>query len=59
MEQVNFEALLKELEETVKKLEDKNISLDEAVKLYQKGIELSQKLATLMSQAEQLLVIEK
>lgn len=59
MEQVNFEALLKELEETVKKLEDKNIALDEAVKLYQKGIELSQKLATLMSQAEQLLVIEK
>lgn len=40
MEQKKFEEALKELEEVVAKLEG-NIALDEAVKEFQKGIELS------------------
>ena len=39
--ELSFEECLKELEEVVAKLESKDISLDDAVKYYQKGLELS------------------
>lgn len=58
MEKLNFENLLKELEETVKKLEDKDIALDDAIKYYQKGLELSKQLTTLIEDAEKLIVKE-
>ena len=46
--ELSFEECLKELEEIVSKLESKDISLDDAVKYYQKGLELS-KLISLLS----------
>jgi exodeoxyribonuclease VII small subunit len=36
-----FEELLKELEEIVKELESGNLSLEDAIKKYQRGMELS------------------
>ena len=38
--ELSFEECLKALEEIVSKLESKDISLDDAVKYYQKGLEL-------------------
>ncbi len=40
---VSFEDYLTELEKILKNLEDKDISLDDAVKGYTKGVELSKK----------------
>ena len=41
MGKMTFETALKELEETVKKLESDELTLDESIKLYTKGNELS------------------
>ena len=41
--ELTFEDYLTELENILKKLEDKDISLEEAVKGYTKGVELSKK----------------
>ena len=41
MENKTFEELMAELEQVVKELEDKDISLDDAVKKYQLGLELT------------------
>ena len=38
---LTFEQALTKLEEVVKKLENKEINLDEAVKLYNEGLEIS------------------
>ncbi len=40
MAEKSFETLLKELEQVVKDLENKDIPLDEAVKKYQLGLEI-------------------
>ena len=40
---VSFEEYLTELEKILKNLEDKDISLDDAVKGYTKGVEISKK----------------
>ncbi len=40
---VSFEEYLTELEKILKSLEDKDISLDDAVKGYTKGVEISKK----------------
>ena len=40
---VSFEEYLTELENILKSLEDKDISLDDAVKGYTKGVEISKK----------------
>jgi exodeoxyribonuclease VII small subunit len=45
---VNYEDLVKELREIVKKMEDPDTSLDESIQLYERG-------AVLISQAEKLL----
>ena len=51
-----FEENLIELEKIVRALEDKNISLEEAVKNYTTGIELSKKCYDILNTNEQLVV---
>lgn len=58
MEQKSFESLLKELEQVVKDLEQKEITLDESVKKYQRGIELSKQCYQMLEEAEKLVVKE-
>lgn len=53
---LTFEQALTKLEEVVKKLEDKDISLDEAVKLYNEGLELSKLCYEELKQSEKLIV---
>jgi len=56
MEKKTFEELLKELEQVVKDLENKDIFLDEAVKKYQRGLELSKLCYQMLEEAEKLVV---
>lgn len=56
MENKSFEEYLSELEEIVKKLEDKNISLEDAVKNYTSGLELSKKCFDILKTNEELVV---
>ena len=58
MEKKSFEVLLKELEGVVKDLENKDIPLDEAVKKYQLGLELSRACYQMLEEAEKLIVKE-
>lgn len=58
MEKKSFEVLLKELEGVVKDLENKDIPLDEAVKKYQLGLELSKACYQMLEEAEKLIVKE-
>lgn len=55
-ENKSFEELLKELEETVKKLESKDTNLDDAVKNYTLGLELSKKCYDILNKNEELVV---
>ncbi len=55
---LTFEQALQKLEEVVKKLENKDISLDEAVRLYNEGLELSKMCYEQLKQSEKL-VVEK
>lgn len=55
---MTFEQALKKLEEVVKKLEDKDLNLDDAVKLYNEGLELSKVCYEQLKQSEKL-VAEK
>ena len=48
-----FEKNLKELELTVKKLEEGNVSLDEMLSLFEKGIKLTKSCTSLLDNAEQ------
>ena len=58
MEKKTFEVLLKDLEQVVKDLENKDIPLDEAVKKYQLGLELSKACYKMLEEAEKLIVKE-
>ncbi len=58
MEEKTFEQLLKDLEQLVKDLENKDIALDEAIKKYQKGLELSKSCYRMLKDAEELIVKE-
>ncbi len=49
----NFEQLLKELEQTVDQLEKGDVSLDQAILLFEKGIELSNKCSEKLELAKQ------
>ncbi len=51
-ERPGFEEALKELESIVMKLENDEITLEESVKLYEKGIELSKFCTEILEQAE-------
>ncbi len=55
---LTFEEALKALEEVVKKLEDKEVSLDEAVKLYNEGLELSKQCYNLLNESEKLITVK-
>lgn len=48
----NFEKSLQELEKIVSALESNDISLDESIKLFEKGIELSDKCRKTLESAE-------
>lgn len=56
MENKSFEMLLKDLENVVKDLENKDIPLDDAVKKYQLGLELSKQCYQMLQEAEKLVV---
>lgn len=56
-ERLSFEDALARLEEIVEKLEAENISLEDSVKLYEEGIELSKSCTQTLEQAQ--LRIEK
>ena len=58
MENKTFEQLITELEQVVKELEDKDISLDDAVKKYQLGLELTKKSHQMLKEAEAVIVKE-
>lgn len=49
----NFEQLLKELEKTVAELEKGDVSLDQAILLFENGIELSNKCSEKLELAKQ------
>ena len=49
---MKFEEAMKELEETVNKLESGQVSLDEAMELFEKGVGLSKTCQKLLSEAQ-------
>ncbi len=49
---MKFEEAMKELEETVTKLESGEVSLDEAMELFEKGVSLSKTCQKLLSEAQ-------
>ena len=53
---MKFEELLKELEEIVKELESGNLSLDDAIKKYQKGTELSAECQKMLEDAKSIII---
>jgi len=52
MEDLNFEKALKDLETTVERLEQGDLSLDESLKLFEKGIKLAKFLRKELEKAE-------
>ena len=54
--ELSFEECLKQLEEVVRKLESKDISLDDAVKYYQKGLELSKRCYEIFNHTQEVIV---
>lgn len=53
---VNFESALAELESIVRKLEASQVTLEESITLYQRGLELYGYCFEQLQQAEQLIV---
>ncbi|MHC9509691.1 exodeoxyribonuclease VII small subunit [Kangiella sp. M94] len=54
---VNFESQLQELETIVEQLEGGELPLDEALKVFEKGVKLSRQCQQLLSEAEQKVTI--
>lgn len=52
MAEITFEKAIQELEEITNKLESGELSLDESMKLYEKGVKLSDKCAKQLNDAE-------
>lgn len=52
---MKFEELLKELETIVKELENGTLTLDESIKKYQKGIELSAECKKMLEEAKAII----
>ncbi|MFO7979301.1 MAG: exodeoxyribonuclease VII small subunit [Candidatus Aminicenantes bacterium] len=52
MKDLNFEKALKDLETTVEKLEQGNLSLDESLELFEKGVKLAKFLRKELEKAE-------
>lgn len=53
---MKFEELLKELENTIEELESGNLCLEESIKKYQKGIELSNECKKMLEEAKTLII---
>ena len=49
---MNFEEAMKQLEETVKKLESGETALEESMELFEKGVNLSRTCQKLLSEAQ-------
>jgi len=49
MAEKNFETKMNELQEIVEKMEDENTGLEEAISLYEKGLQLAQDLQKQLS----------
>ena len=56
-EECNFEELIEKLEEITNKLEKEQLSLDESVKLFEEGIELSKKCDSKLEDAEKRITV--
>ena len=54
--ELSFEECLKQLEEIVSKLENKDISLSDAVENYQKGLELSKRCYEIFNKTQEVIV---
>lgn len=54
---LTFETALNELNDIVKKMEDEDIPLDEALKLFGKGVELTEKCNKILDDAKQKITI--
>lgn len=54
---VNFESQLQELETIVEQLESGELPLDEALKVFEKGVKLSRQCQQLLADAEQKVTI--
>ncbi len=48
----SFEAVYKRLEETVRRLEEGGLTLDESIALYEEGMDLARRCQALLDQAE-------
>lgn len=57
MEDMKFEEAMSELEKTVKELEMEKLTLDESVKKFQKGMELSKYCNDMLEKAEKSISI--
>lgn len=58
MAEKTFEQLMEELEQVVKELENKDISLDDSVKKYKLGLELAKRSHEMLTKAEEVIVKE-
>lgn len=56
-EKNNFEKNLGELEQVVKALESSEVSLDEMMELFEKGVSLTKKCTTALNEAEQKITV--
>ena len=57
MEELNFEDTMKELEAIVKELENGDLNLDESVKKFEKGMNLSKNANKMIEEAEKKIMI--
>ncbi len=53
---IDFETALRELQSIADKLNDSNTTLDESVKLFEKGMELSKQCSNILSTAKQKII---
>ncbi len=58
MENKSFEEILTELDNVVRKLEDRAITLEDAVNSYTKGIELSKQCYEILGKNEELVTLK-
>lgn len=57
MEQKSFETLMSELEQIVEKLETGELSLEDSVSLFEKGVGLTKKCAKILEDAQQKVTV--
>lgn len=56
-EKINFEDTMKQLEDIVQKLENGELNLDESIKTFEKGMELSKKASKYLENAEKKITV--